>query len=82
MASSHDGVLANPASQLQTSYPTSNADDLRARYVGKSLQTLDGPQAVLDLAVIRKNCRLMLETVDALNTKFRAHVKTTKVCRS
>lgn len=60
-------------------YPKADAQALRARYVKEDLQGLDGPQAILDVAVVRKNCKVMLDTVDALGTNFRAHVKTHKV---
>lgn len=59
--------------------PLSPVDKLKAQYVDYNLQDLDGPQAVIDKAVVRKNCKVMLDTVEALGTKWRAHVKTHKV---
>ncbi|KAK4553403.1 hypothetical protein LTR86_009460 [Recurvomyces mirabilis] len=59
-------------------YPSANEAALKLQYVGQTLQNVQAPAAVLDLAVIKRNCRLMLEAVDALGVDFRAHVKTHK----
>lgn len=60
-------------------YPQAAPLELRNRYVDENLQGLDGPQAIIDLSVVRRNCRLMLETADALDVRMRCHVKTHKV---
>lgn len=52
---------------------------LKASLIGKDLREIETPAAVLDVAVLRKNCALMLKTVDTLQVGFRAHVKTHKV---
>ncbi|KAM5434074.1 putative D-serine ammonia-lyase [Microsporum canis] len=59
---------------------TSNAEaaELKALYVGRMLQDIDGPKPVIDREVARRNCQVMLDTVAALEVDFRAHVKTHK----
>ncbi|QDS71399.1 hypothetical protein FKW77_003085 [Venturia effusa] len=51
---------------------------LKAQFVGQRLEDMQAPAAIIDLAVVKKNCRLMLEAADALQVQFRAHVKTHK----
>lgn len=63
-------------------YPSPSEAALKTQFIGKDLYELDGPAAVLDSAVIKRNCRLMLETVKKLNVGFRAHVKPHKVSQS
>ncbi|KAK2843941.1 hypothetical protein FQN49_005925 [Arthroderma sp. PD_2] len=58
--------------------PNAEAAELKARYVGRRLQDIDGPVAVIDREVARRNCQVMLDTAAALNVDFRAHVKTHK----
>ncbi|KAK1148441.1 hypothetical protein N8T08_009444 [Aspergillus melleus] len=58
------------------SYPSE--DDLRQIYVGKDIADVAKPCAVLDAAIIRRNCAKMIHAVKALNVGFRAHVKTHK----
>lgn len=65
-----------PAPSLYTSPSEAT---LKLHYVGKSLKDCQAPAAVLDIAAIRRNCTAMLDCVDALGVKFRAHVKTHKV---
>lgn len=60
-------------------YPPSPAPLLRDLFVGKDLQDIEAPTVVLDAAVIRRNCKNMLDTVAALDLSFRAHIKTHKV---
>jgi len=60
-------------------WPPSPEALLKATFIGKDLREIETPAAVLDAAVLRKNCALMLQTVDALGIRFRAHVKTHKV---
>ena len=64
---------------LQESWPQPDGDKLRAQYVGTDIKDLDGPATILDLAIVKRNCKFMLETVEALQVGWRAHVKTHKV---
>ena len=64
---------------LQESWPQPNAEKLHAQYVGTDIKDLDGPAAILDLAVMKRNCDFMLKTVESLGVGWRAHVKTHKV---
>lgn len=60
-------------------YPNAAPDDLKAQYVGRTLQDIDGPAAIVDVAAARQNCQVMLDAADSLGVLFRAHVKTHKV---
>lgn len=60
-------------------YPTPSAAALKLQFVGKEVKDVQAPAAILDVAVIRRNCKLMLDTAEKLNVGFRAHVKTHKV---
>ena len=71
-----DGIAASEI------YPTSSEAHLKEHFTGKHLKDVACPVAVIDAAVARKNCRLMLEAIRALDLTFRAHVKTHKVSRS
>ncbi|KAJ5613152.1 hypothetical protein N7510_006346 [Penicillium lagena] len=53
-------------------------EDLREYYVGKDLNDVPKPSAVLDAAIIKRHCEQMLRTMKVLNVGFRAHVKTHK----
>jgi D-serine ammonia-lyase len=55
-------------------------EQLKREYVGKTLLELPTPAALLDLGKLRRNCARMLEVVDALELRWRAHIKTHKVC--
>lgn len=68
--------MSTPSSFL---YPSPSASALQLHYIGKSLSEIQPPAAILDLAVIRRNCQHMLETTKKLQVGFRAHVKTHKV---
>ncbi|KAI1979940.1 hypothetical protein LOZ51_000867 [Ophidiomyces ophidiicola] len=59
-------------------YPNALPADLKAQFVGRLLQDVDAPAAVIDVAVARKNCELMLEAAEKLGVMFRSHVKTHK----
>lgn len=63
-------------------YPSPPEAALKLQYVGKHIADVQAPAAILDLAVVRRNCRLMLEASEKLGVGFRAHVKTHKVRRS
>ena len=53
---------------------------LRSAFVGKSLldDGISTPCAVVDRAIVRSNCNIMLSATQALGIPFRAHVKTHK----
>jgi len=59
-------------------YPHPEVKALKEHYVGKSLEDADTPCAVLDVNVAKRHCKLMLDTCDALDVRFRAHIKTHK----
>lgn len=59
-------------------YPMSSQGQLKSLYVGRSLTDIPAPAAVVDLAKVRHNCKLMLNAVEKLGLSFRAHVKTHK----
>lgn len=63
-------------------YPSPSDAALTHHYIGRKLKDVQAPAAVLDVAVIRRNCKLMLDTVDKLGVSFRAHVKTHKVSKA
>jgi D-serine ammonia-lyase len=54
-------------------------DLLTEQFVGKHVHEIQTPAAILDVAVIKRNCARMLGTTQALGVEFRAHVKTHKV---
>ena len=60
-------------------YPTPSEAAVKLQYVGRSLSEAQAPAAVIDAAVVRRNCKLMLDAVEQLGVGFRAHVKTHKV---
>ncbi|KAI1464252.1 putative serine dehydratase domain-containing protein [Daldinia caldariorum] len=53
-------------------------DILRTQFVGKNLNEVITPTAVLDLAKVEANCNLMLEAAERLQLSWRAHIKTHK----
>ncbi|CZT18670.1 related to alanine racemase [Ramularia collo-cygni] len=59
-------------------YPSVAATSLRQYYIGKQISDVPAPAAIIDAAVVRRNCELMLETAEKLGVGFRAHVKTHK----
>ena len=63
-----------------TNYPHASINELRQQYVGRLLEEVDnGPIAVVDKAITRRNCELMLDACEHLGVPFRSHVKTHKV---
>lgn len=60
------------------SFPLSDREDLIGAYKGALLQDVPVPSAILDVALLRRNCELMLGAAKELNVAFRAHVKTHK----
>ena len=67
---------ALPAGML---YPMPSPAALQAEFAGKKIEELNGPAAIVDVAIARRNCNAMLKTVDKLKCRLRAHVKTHKV---
>ncbi|KAJ5987438.1 hypothetical protein N7451_011803 [Penicillium sp. IBT 35674x] len=61
---------------MATTFPTK--EDLVNFYVGKDLADIPRPCALLDVAIIRRHCERMKNTVKELGVAFRAHVKTHK----
>ncbi|KAH9844556.1 D-serine dehydratase [Teratosphaeria destructans] len=59
-------------------HPTSSAAGLKLHSVGKKLQDVQAPAVVLDAAVIKRNCKLLLDAARSLDIGFHAHVKTHK----
>lgn len=55
-----------------------SVDELRQYYVGKDINEVPKPAAVLDRAKMRRHCQSLLSAVDALGVDFRAHIKTHK----
>lgn len=61
-----------------TSYPTPDKSWLSKQYIGKELKDVPVPAVILDVAKVKKNCKLMLTAVEELAVEFRAHIKTHK----
>jgi len=59
--------------------PVSSEKELKQFYIGKDIGDIPKPAVVLDVAIIKKHCERMLQTIRTLNVGFRAHVKTHKV---
>ena len=60
-------------------FPCPSKDDLQKTFVGKRLNDVPTPAAVLDRAVVERNCRQMLEACRLLDVELRPHIKTHKV---
>ena len=60
-------------------FPCVSKEELGKAFIGKRLGDVPTPAAVLDRAVVERNCRQMLEACQALDVDFRPHVKTHKV---
>ena len=73
-------ITTSASMDVHSFYPMPSQANLDKAFVGKFLHDLliPLPAAVLDISMIRKNCRDMLDAVSALNVSFRAHVKTHK----
>ena len=52
---------------------------LHKAFIGKNLKDVPTPAAVLDKAVVQRNCLQMLRACEVLQLGFRPHVKTHKV---
>ncbi|QIX00171.1 hypothetical protein AMS68_005688 [Peltaster fructicola] len=59
-------------------FPDASEAAAKQYYLGKSLKDVQAPAVVIDAAVARRNCQLMLKTAAELGLDFRAHVKTHK----
>jgi D-serine deaminase-like pyridoxal phosphate-dependent protein len=46
--------------------------------VGKTLAEVPAPAVILDAAVLRRNCAMMLQATETLGVQFRPHIKTHK----
>lgn len=55
-------------------YPVPSEAALQLQFVGKQIQDVAAPAVILDAAVIRRNCRLMLETAEHLGVGFRVRL--------
>ncbi|MCJ1474132.1 hypothetical protein MMC13_002790 [Lambiella insularis] len=53
-------------------------ETLTSMFVGSQLNQIPAPAAVLDRAIIQRNCAQMLRCCDALSVMFRPHIKTHK----
>ena len=60
-------------------YPVPSLGSLQLQYVGKKLSELPTPAAIIDRAVVERNCEDMLDVCEKLGVAFRAHVKSHKV---
>ena len=60
-------------------FPCPSKESLQDAFVGKHLQDVPAPAAILDRAVIKDNCNQMLRACQLLGVQFRPHVKTHKV---
>lgn len=69
-----------PLFHAPTMYPSPSDAALKHHYLGQKLKDVQAPAVIIDRAVVRRNCKLMLDTVKQLGVGFRAHVKTHKVC--
>lgn len=63
---------------LTPTYPLPSHASLQLQYVGKKLENLLTPAAIIDRAVVRTNCNAMLDVCGKLGVGFRAHVKSHK----
>ncbi|KAH2898155.1 hypothetical protein KXV75_001491 [Aspergillus fumigatus] len=69
--------MSTTASRPLSRVPPCN-DELKQFYVGKDIGDIPKPAVVLDVAIIKRHCQTMLQTVEQLGVGFRAHVKTHK----
>ena len=59
--------------------PSPSKAKLQEAFLGKRLQDVPMPAAILDRAVVQRNCDHMLNACQSLGVDFRPHVKTHKV---
>jgi D-serine deaminase-like pyridoxal phosphate-dependent protein len=60
-------------------YPRAPKEELVKQFVGKSIEDVATPAAMLDLSQVRRNCNRMLSACESLGFGWRAHIKTHKV---
>lgn len=75
--SSHQTITMDTHSSSNYPFPTQVS--LQDQYVGKKLEDLPTPAAVIDRAIVKGNCDAMLDVCQKLGVGFRAHVKSHKV---
>ena len=75
----HGADFTAPLFAAPSLYPSPSEAALKLQFVGKTFQEIPTPAAIIDVAIVRRNCQLMLETAEHLGVGFRAHVKTHKV---
>ncbi|KAL8723496.1 MAG: hypothetical protein Q9225_000229 [Loekoesia sp. 1 TL-2023] len=73
------GISNSMAASHQSLKPTVAVTEVSEAYVGKKLQDVPTPAAIVDRAIVRRNCTQMLQACEALACSFRPHVKTHKV---
>ena len=61
-------------------YPSPSEAAVKLQYIGRKVADVQAPAAIIDVAVVRRNCKLMLEACEKLDVGFRAHAKTHKAC--
>ncbi|KAF2470288.1 uncharacterized protein BDR25DRAFT_334383 [Lindgomyces ingoldianus] len=61
-----------------SNYPLPSQSSLQLQYVGKNLNDILTPAAVIDRAIVRRNCNAMLNATKSLGVGFRAHIKSHK----
>ena len=59
--------------------PLPSKASLVQQYVGKSLKDIPLPAAVLDIAVVKRNCKRMLDAINELGWELRVGVTGHKV---
>ncbi|RCI16709.1 hypothetical protein L249_2552 [Ophiocordyceps polyrhachis-furcata BCC 54312] len=75
-------MASSSSSSSSSFFPPSPRDALIATYVGRPTSDVPAPAAILDVAVVRRNCDRMLQACADLGLRWRAHVKTHKVSKS
>lgn len=59
-------------------FPVPSHEQLKKEFAGKTLHEVSLPSAILDVGILRQNCKKLLDAVNELQVSFRAHVKTHK----
>jgi hypothetical protein len=60
-------------------YPSPSEAALKLQFINKTIGEVQSPAAIVDAAVIRSNCGMMIDATAHFGLGFRAHVKTHKV---
>ncbi|KAF2679118.1 hypothetical protein K458DRAFT_315082 [Lentithecium fluviatile CBS 122367] len=63
---------------MAANYPLPTTLSLQTQFVGLKLDELPTPSLILDLAIVKRNCKAMLDVCSTLGVDFRAHVKSHK----